>query len=356
MSLICLDCIGDDYLKNTNNEDELGYCHYCENREKKCIKLENLSSLLDPVGSFYTPVESFMSMNDLKKLGGDGRMIWDALQEDWRLFPGLEYGILEELFYEMYHGGKDESPLFLSSFVEVESDYYGDNWEITEILENEWNNFCREITQNNRFFPQRSINLELLSNLFFCLEYQIHKDSVFYRARISNEGIIPCESIGKPPKEICPAGRANPIGIPYLYVASTLITAISEIEPIVTDKVTVGELKTVKSLKIIDLRNPRIESPFRFGYELSYFTKHLGFLIILGEELSKPINPKNAELEYVPLQYLCEFIKNEGYDGVAYHSTKADGYNLGIFSDNKIKCQNTKIFNVGEIRYEINES
>ena len=61
-----------------------------------------------------------------------------------------------------------------------------------------------------------------------------------------------------------------------------------------------------------------------------------GYLCRLGEELSSPVLPREAELEYLPSQYLCEFIKHRGFDGVLYKSAVAKGYNMSVFSDEKL--------------------
>ena len=79
---------------------------------------------------------------------------------------------------------------------------------------------------------------------------------------------------------------------------------------------------------------------------------HLGFLRILGSEISKPLRPKGADLDYIPLQYLCEFIKNGKYDGVAYASSVSNGYNLAIFSDNKLECIKTEHFVITGVKHE----
>jgi hypothetical protein len=55
------------------------------------------------------------------------------------------------------------------------------------------------------------------------------------------------------------------------------------------------------------------------------------FLQRLGEELTRPVLPDSAAYEYTPSQYLCEFIKKAGYDGVLYRSSVGDGMNLALF-------------------------
>lgn len=59
------------------------------------------------------------------------------------------------------------------------------------------------------------------------------------------------------------------------------------------------------------------------------------FLERLGNELTRPVLPKSAAIDYIPSQYLCEFIKKSGYDGVIYKSSVSEGINLALFDPNK---------------------
>ena len=159
--------------------------------------------------------------------------------------------------------------------------------------------------------------------------------------------------MGKPSVEQSQHGRANPRGIPYLYIASDVKTAIAEVRPSVGDNVTVGSFMVKAPLKVVDLRDPKIDDPFRFGDNLEFVMRYLRFLRRLGSELSKTVTPKEAELEYIPLQYLCEFIRNCGFDGVVYNSSVAEGYNLAVFADDKLECTSTGLYEIGKIEYTL---
>ena len=65
------------------------------------------------------------------------------------------------------------------------------------------------------------------------------------------------------------------------------------------------------------------------------------FLTLLGNELSKPIIPREANLEYLPSQYLCELLKNIGFHGIIYKSSVSDGDNYVIFADEKLEVVKT---------------
>ena len=64
----------------------------------------------------------------------------------------------------------------------------------------------------------------------------------------------------------------------------------------------------------------------------------IDFLERLGKELATPVVPHAAAIDYIPSQYLCEFIKTCGFDGVAYRSSLNDGMNVAIFSPNSAKA------------------
>jgi hypothetical protein len=61
----------------------------------------------------------------------------------------------------------------------------------------------------------------------------------------------------------------------------------------------------------------------------------LPFLERLGDELTRPVVPQSAAIDYTPSQYLCEFIKKCGYDGVIYRSSVSDGINLALFKQER---------------------
>jgi RES domain len=113
--------------------------------------------------------------------------------------------------------------------------------------------------------------------------------------------------MGMPPPHLTRGGRANPVGIPYFYAASNSNTAIEETRPPPGNKVSVCKFKTISDLELLDLITPREKiSPFEVAYDqgdedyLLRLRYDVEFLCHLGAELSKPITPDVAELEYLP--------------------------------------------------------
>jgi len=150
--------------------------------------------------------------------------------------------------------------------------------------------------------------------------------------------------MGMPPPHLATPGRANPRGIPYLYVATDIHTAILEIRPSTNEFVTIGKFKSIHNLSILDLSNQKAFDPYSCGNELGSILQITPFLYMLGKELSKPVDPKQKDLHYIPTQYLCEYIKHSGYDGVAYKSNVGTGINIAIFDSKKVKCTRTTLY------------
>jgi len=349
-----MNCFTDPVLREfIKNAEAIDNCSFCGSENIHCIAPNELQEIFEPLIRLYSPIENFMPMEELKEREGD--FLWEKLQDDWELFTEEVSEKKEDLLTSISKPSdpKDESKRqYISSFVEMPSKYWGIHDNFSETMVQYWDKFCHELIFNNRYFPQIDFELELISDLISFMTRKIKKGNILYRARISSENIkIDPVNMGKPPSHRSQSGRANPKGIPYLYLGSNRKTVIAEARPLILDCITIGKFKVIESLDIIDLINPSIESPFRLKNDLEYLLMYLEFLRKLGEELSKTINPQVADLQYVPLQYLCEFIKNKGYDGVAYKSSLTKGYNLAIYSDQKVKCISTERHKVHNIKY-----
>ena len=81
--------------------------------------------------------------------------------------------------------------------------------------------FIRLSGYENRFFPQTEIDEERLRGLLSHLLLGSDElNQIWYRARLQSmtEPFLRDE-MGAPPKHLASQGRANPAGIPYLYLA-----------------------------------------------------------------------------------------------------------------------------------------
>ena len=352
----CVNCFNDKTVKDhIIQRGEIGDCGFCYSQSVYCIEPSDLEQLFLPLVQLYDIVEGFMPMEDLKEW--QGQFIWERLNEDWDVFAFYDYGqqeaLVRAIFASMDHP-KEDGFQHLHSYVVRQGEYWGDEDEVSDKMGEEWDDFCNEIKFGNRYFPTKEINTDLLSELLSYLEYVVEVGCVLIRARLSERGtLLACSEMGRPPINRSQHGRANPRGIPYLYLSSDSVTAIAEIRPDSGERVTVADFVVKEPIHAVDLRNPIIDDPFRFGYNLEFMCTYLKFVRRLGAELSKTVSPQEAELEYIPLQYICEFMKKMGFDGVLYRSSVAEGHNLAVFNDSRLECTKTELCEVGAVNYEI---
>lgn len=150
-----------------------------------------------------------------------------------------------------------------------------------------------------------------------------------------------------PPKGITKAGRINPKGISYLYASGDIRTSALEVRPVISQFVSVAEIKVEKDIRLFD---------FIANYgqdELKNHSIDSINLSVLSEYFSQPNYGENDL--YLATQYISEYIKNihddngtKCFDGLCFRSSlNNDGLNYVLFdtSDNrKYRVCNSKLY------------
>jgi len=343
--LCCTECFNDEFLKDyIEKNGSLGNCDYCATKEQKCINVENLSNLFRPLLNVLEPIGLYDTIEFTNY-----ESTWDIIDERWQIFSDKSKDKKELIMRDMFVGEEDLDGL--------EHRYQSSENNIwKEMLENgfiqmQWDEFKKELQYKNRFFLQSDSKMEVISELLEGMVEVLSIEDTVFRARISQDKEkLECPMMGKPDAMNATAGRANPQGIPYLYLASDFTTALAEVRPELNQKTTVAEFEIIKKLNCIDLRKYKAQSPFKFGEKLKQYVDNSVLLAILGHELSKPVNSSDSFFEYLPTQYISEFIKSKGYDGILYQSSVGDGYNIVIFEESgKLRCKSTKEYKLTNI-------
>jgi hypothetical protein len=329
MKKCCGNCIGDAFLASqiTDASKIIGDCDYCGSGN---VNLVDPPELVDYFGSLFGIYEE---RND-----PDASSLEALIRKDWGLFDRLDSVKAETLLVLIF----DDNSIFHKKYAPViENDVFAVQ---------EWEDFREELKHRNRYFPKNIKTIQEIEKPFAFL--QGSAPAKVYRARMCDQQApYPINLMGKPPEKQAGNGRANPVGIPCLYVASDTSTAIAEIRPHKGELVCVAEFEVDDSLKLIDLQNPRkTVSPFELDdTTLKLFRRYMEYLCRLGKELTMPVLPHTAHLEYLPSQYLCEYIKMIGYDGVIYHSAMGPGINYAIFNDSKVMGKDVSLFQIDDI-------
>lgn len=247
-----------------------------------------------------------------------------------------------------------------------------------------WSDFESEIKYNNRFFPNTEI-LKEIEKLKEQSQYEEVKGTVLFRARLFKEDFlnynkrdkeqlieILCnhypELKGKaddeinyyltnmkdmlfkndglkdelrkvlkkrkrywgygpgdsdaPPTIVASDGRVNPRYISYLYLSTDVKTAILEVRPYVGQQVSVARVRLEKDLRL-----------FNFCNSYKKNSDDMSLLSMISKLFSIPKVDSNET--YYATQYICEYIKKLGFDGVMFQSSRNQGGNNIVLFDTK---------------------
>lgn len=218
----------------------------------------------------------------------------------------------------------------------------------------QWNDFKRYLRNENRFHA-RYINLEILAELLNDTISIIPQDTKLYRARIAKDvkGYSK-KDMGAPPEDVASAGRANSKGISCLYLANKKKTTIKEVRAGVFDFVTIATFKVKRELKVVDLSVITHNSPFYAATDKIKYLINEKHLRNIEKDLAKPVSKRDSDLDYLPTQYISDFAKYLGYDGVKYISTfDGDSYNVALFDPKTCLCTYKRNYLIENLDYKI---
>ena len=313
-----------------------GECFRDEEMRRAVAMNGSLVGLCDFSGSRgrLIEIEFFYDFFDealgLFSLCDNGRPLIEIIQSDWSIFISDEVGIrvLDHICSDL------SSPLSALAIVQ-----YSDN-----ILSKVgvWEDLKASVMRERRFFSSHEA-LDTYSA--FLPQARLRRKTALYRARIlpKEKTNLKRSEMGCPPIELATAGRANPPGIPYLYLCREEATTYYEVRAVQLDKLCVGRFLVQRDLSIVDF-NARISLYLAFdGNDLSEVVA--GKLIVdsIRHDMSKPMRRYDSELEYIPTQMICEYCKVQGADGICFDSTlHKGGKNYVLFDSRSAKC--TKLF------------
>ncbi len=227
-----------------------------------------------------------------------------------------------------------------------------------EIQENigYWDELKEKLKWESRYLTNLSELTDLGWDGFFNSKLTLRSTDTYYRARlhkIADEDAYPKEKMYSPDKIKTAAGRANPLGsIPYLYLSNNQDTVLYEVRASFLDEVSIGKFKIKDDSEEILISDFTENLPL-YG-ELDDLHSRIKSTLLkqkISEDLSKPIRRYDSEIDYIPTQFICEFIKvYTNVHGIKFKSSLHEsGNNLVIFDQEEMECINVskvKISNV----------
>lgn len=221
-----------------------------------------------------------------------------------------------------------------------------------------FNRFARRVRHKRRFVltPKESAFLATVRATNYDRDVELDVGTILYRAQqgidwhmrkdeagneLGEEPIGFAASRMKPRVNQATEGRANPAGIPFLYLGTSEQVVISEVRPWVGTYVSVAQFRILRTLKAIDLSRHYGLSSFReVGLHrlsgrapVSIEEKAKAVWIDIDNAFSRPVTKSDDTADYVPTQILAELFKDSGYDAIIYRSNfSVEGFNVALFN------------------------
>jgi len=207
-----------------------------------------------------------------------------------------------------------------SDLLEIEKDIRTKNYHefelvISEVLDNYDDFFASYIDSRDVFFRAR---VGFSSSRAAYGDWG--RDIIFYSPYQEVDiGSVPVIKAGE--------GRANRVGVSYLYCATDEYTSVSEIRPHPGDIVSIGSFKANKNLKIFDLSCPNLLNFYQNETALDALKDYAALAYFFNKS-----TPPSTEGRYLVTQLIAEGIRRKGYDGILFSSTVSKGKNYVFFN------------------------
>ncbi|WP_321815176.1 MULTISPECIES: HEPN-associated N-terminal domain-containing protein [unclassified Paraburkholderia] len=340
MNRVCSSCFADEDLRAwIRNEGGRRGCCACSRFDSPTADFDKLTQRIEEcIRRYYG-----RAVDQLGYCSAEGGYLgqhwgsWDMLAKidlilprdhNGRLFNAIAYSMVDEEWCDYDVGGLD----------------------LDDALRSSWERFCETVKHERRFFfhatghdDRDSLTpASLLSHIAGVSEnigliQEIPVGTSLWRARtdLKKGKRFGATDFGPPPVEYAlQSNRMNPAGIPMLYLASTIATALKETRAV---KAKVGRWRTSRPLRVLDLRTlPPVPSIFSDVYRAQRLT--VSFLHSFATDIMKPVErDQRVHVDYLPSQVVTEFVRDYEFqdgtvDGIAYASTvHPHGWNIALF-------------------------
>lgn len=325
---VCENCFNDEEIQvNIKNHNQIGDCDLCGALGVYVINLDEFED-------FFTELLNLFHKNET------GENIVSYIQRDWNIFANSTFASSIIKYFLVKHN----IPYSLNDKV----DYID---EVNEYI-NKWIDLKDEIRTKTRFYSSLMAYFDDNGSLLKS-NVALREGERFFRARIVPAGklYLTKKDMGCPPADKATPGRANPIGIPYLYLCKLPETTLYETRAVYLDKVTIGTFQLVKNVNILDFTaSISLFLAFNGDIELYEAVAQHRLRQQISKDLSKPLRRYDTDLEYVPTQSVCEYCKMKDIDGIMFRSSlHQDGLNLVLFDENSAECINVKMVEVNKV-------
>jgi hypothetical protein len=162
----------------------------------------------------------------------------------------------------------------------------------------------------------------------------------------------------KPSMDLCGEGRANPRGIPYLYLSNNENTSMAELRPHIGQMLSVAQFRIERDLRIADCYSVEKElGDIELIFNPPTNQEDIGHAIwgAINKAFSRPIARSDSSSDYIPTQVLSEWFRDQGFDGICFKSSLGDGHNFVLFDLGSANVINCSVYDVKSIQFQFSE-
>ena len=146
--------------------------------------------------------------------------------------------------------------------------------------------------------------------------------------------------------------RANPRGIPYLYLATTRDTALAEVRPWIGSTISVAQFQICRNINVIDCSTHHSKEALALIVDKTR-SREDGIWMAIDRAFATPVTKNDEGGQYIPTQIIAEMFKCEGLDGIVYKSLLSeDGFNLALFNLDDATVVSCALYKTASIRFD----
>lgn len=208
-----------------------------------------------------------------------------------------------------------------------------------------FSSFEIEVRKNRRFIRSESAEyfLDAVKRTVETRRSHVSKGRGFWRAQLGHDWRhldeideeVPTAfppSRMKPLEDRATEGRANPKGIPMLYLCTNKDAAMSEVRPWLGSMISLGYFEVMRDLVLVDCTRNTNQEAFIFSdpgtseWDSAVWAE-------IDRAFTTPVTKTDDSGEYVATQILVELFRDAGFDGIAYRSAFGEkSTNLALFN------------------------
>lgn len=231
--------------------------------------------------------------------------------------------------------------------------------------------FEQKTVHESRFIHDDETNdfLKAIIDTSDARTHWISKGQILWRAQLGNEKKKNIDKNKLVSEEVLPytsermkpligeasEGRANPKGIPYLYLSDDKDTALTEVRPWIGSLVSLAEFKLNNKVKLIDCSVEHNKVTRYYLNEPNSLSRAKSIWAHIDKAFSKPIQLNDNTANYVPTQILAELFREEGFDGIIYQSNLGIGKNILLFNIDSADVVSCSLYEAKEINLKFKE-